>query len=728
MGHCREMFSSLAPRFSFKRLARALETVAKQSVSVIPSSSELSGLRLESLRGVGPFRAAQLARLGLHSVEDLFLHRPRRLEDRRHSLTISQVTLDAPATIRGHVVAMGVRRMRARGKSVFELVVEDSTGRMHARWWNLPYMQQYFRVGEEVFVYGKAVSLRPITMDHPETETIEAGEDASIHLNRIVPVYGLTEGLPQRWIRALMWRCLGEFLDRVGELWTPMKAFEGHSRRQAIWDVHFPECFEDSKRGRERLALDEFVALQIQLQVRRRNLEAHAKAMPCAGDNRWMRSFLHQLGFSLTPGQTGVLKEIRRDLGGNVPMRRLLQGDVGCGKTIVSACAALMALESGYSVALMAPTEILAEQHYQNFVRWWGQLPISIELRTGTHKQERKTPDARDSERPTMVIGTHALVQDSFSLPNLGLVIIDEQHKFGVGQRESLVKKGNYPHLLVMTATPIPRTLGLTLYGDLDISVIPEAPSGRGSIRTYVRSMRDLSKVWAFVRAQLQEGRQAYVVYPRVEESGPSGVKSVKQEFTKLQSLLAPFSVGLLHGKLASAEKQSVLESFRSGALKVLVSTSVIEVGIDVANATVMVIENAEQFGLAQLHQLRGRIGRGKYLSYCVLVGGLESEEASARLRLMEQTQDGFRLAEADLKLRGPGELVGQEQSGLPPFRFADLRTDLPLVDQARHWAALILSNRGVMGRAEGVKRIAIETRQEARAVKNGPKGGHAPS
>ena len=370
-------------------------------------------------------------------------------------------------------------------------------------------------------------------------------------------------------------------------------------------------------------------------------------------------------------------------------MRRLLQGDVGSGKTVVAACCALMALESGYNVALMAPTEILAEQHYRNFSGWFEALGVGVEMRTGSVKTSGnpKSEIRNPQFNVSLFIGTHALLTEGFEMPELGLVIIDEQHKFGVSQREQLVRKGSYPHLLVMTATPIPRTLGLTLYAELDVSVIEKMPPGRGRIQTFVRNAESLPKVWDFIRSKLKTGRQVYVVYPRVEETGLDEVKAVTKEFENLRKALAPFSVGLVHGRVGSREKEEVMASFRANKTNVLLTTSLIEVGVDVANATVMLIENAEQFGLAQLHQLRGRIGRGAHDSYCVLVSAAKTKEAKERLKVLEETNDGFRIAEADLKLRGPGELLGQQQSGAPRFRFGDLTTDWELIQQARQAA-----------------------------------------
>jgi ATP-dependent DNA helicase RecG len=667
------------------------------------------------LWGVGGERAAQLARLGIFTIEDLLLHAPRRYEDRRHFRKIAELTKEEPGTARGTIVAQGLKRFRGGNKSVFEFILDDGSARLHCRWWNQPFMEKYFEVGDEVFVFGKLVETKPRTMDHPETEVIEGGEESFIHINRIAPVYPLTEGLPQRWLRGLIWRTLERFESQIAEpqvgrvtpcaptsATTPRRAEDcaPHqnlpTRANAVRMIHFPEELTDVEIARRRLALDEFVELQIHIRSRRKNFEAKSRALPCGGDNRLMKPFLAQLGFRLTSAQAKVLREIRADLGGRHPMRRLLQGDVGSGKTVVAACSALMALESGFNVALMAPTEILAEQHFRNFTKWFEPLGVKVELQTGSHRSREQGARSKTGAAKSLIlnpcsltIGTHALLTAGFDLPNLGLVIIDEQHKFGVAQRETLVRKGNYPHLLVMTATPIPRTLGLTLYGDLDVSVIDEMPAGRGRVKTFVRAAEKLPKVWEFIREKIAAGRQAYVVYPRVEEQDTANdIKAVTKEFENVQRLLAPFKVGLLHGRVKSAEKESVMAAFRANQIQALVATALIEVGVDVPNATVMLVENAERFGLAQLHQLRGRIGRGAHESFCILISDAKNPEARERLKILEETNDGFKIAEADLKLRGPGELLGREQSGAPKFRFGNLVEDLDLIRQARELVA----------------------------------------
>lgn len=652
---------------------------------------------LSEVGGVGPDRLALLARIKCHSIGDLLMMRPRRHEDRRHFLPIHDLVLDQPATVQGCIVVQGIKYFRNHTQSIFEMVIEDGTARLHCRWWNLPFMQHRFQTGQRVMVFGKPLSIKPRTMDHPETELVEAdaGMEENIHMGRIVPVYPLTEGLTQRTLRSLVWRMVESVAATLPEPHAVLNMDGWPTRAQAIRSLHFPAEPVDASRARERLALDEFLELQLAMQRRRQKLMARFSPLPCAGDNRWMKPWLASLGFELTDAQKRVLRELRAALGGAEPMRRLLQGDVGSGKTVVAAACALMTLESGYNVVLMAPTEILANQHFNLFQRWFEPLGIEILLRTGAVKSEPQT--GFETSRRRMVIGTHALVEQGFEVEKLGLVIIDEQHKFGVSQRERLLRKGHYPHLLVMTATPIPRTLGLTLYGDLDVTVLDQSPSvglglGRSQVRTFVRGADRLPKVWEFVRQQLAKGRQACVVCPLIDASEVAGLKAVTAELENVRRALAPSSVEWLHGRMTAAEKERVMNSFREGTLRVLLATSVIEVGVDVPNATVMVIENADRFGLAQLHQLRGRIGRGGQESWCILIAEAKTADAVQRLRIMAETNDGFRIAEEDLALRGPGEFLGRNQSGLPPFRFGNLATDLKLIEQARQMATQLLT------------------------------------
>ena len=636
---------------------------------------------LAELYGVGAERAEHLARLQLHTVGDLLQHRPRHHEDRRRLRPIRDLEVGVAALCRGTILVQGNKRLRGGGRSLFECVIDDGTARLHCRWWNVPYMDRYFRVGDDLLVFAKVSSLKPRTVDHPETERVENDDDNRIHLDRVVPVYPLTEGLSQRWLRRVMWTVVQAHAADVPE---PAYALaDMPTRAEAFARLHFPDEQADADLARRRLALDEFVELHRTIRKRRLALQARAIGMPCTGKGQLLQRLTGALSFRLTAAQLRVMDEIRKDLAAPHPMRRLLQGDVGCGKTVVAAAATLTVAESGRHTLLMAPTEILAVQHAHRFREWFEPLGVKVLLQTSSQHEASKSQSKTSA--PTLVIGTHALLETDFQLPDVGLVIIDEQHKFGVAQRNQLLRKGRCPHLLVMTATPIPRTLGLTLYGDLDISTIDQMPAGRGAVRTHVRATDRLPKVIEFIRGQLENGRQAYVVYPRVGDSATEAdVKSVEREAAKLKKHFAPHAVGMLHGKMRPEDKDVVMEAFRAGRLAVLLATTVVEVGVDVPNASVMLVENAECFGLAQLHQLRGRISRGAHAGHFILLTNKTTPQVQERLAVLVETNDGFRVAEADLKLRGPGELLGQNQSGLPSFRFGDLANDFDLIQRAR--------------------------------------------
>ncbi len=681
----------LAKRKANRRgLAKSGEAGRFAAVSESPPQQPIDQ-PIAALGGVGGEKASRLAKLGVRTIGDLLWHGPKRYEDRNRPHEIARLAKGDVATVAGSIVASGVKRMRG-GRSLFEFIIDDGTARLHCRWWNMPYMNRYYKTGNTVYVHGKLSSEKPRGMDHPEAEVAEDGEEF-IHLKRVVPVYRLTEGIKQRWLRATMWRAVEAFADQISDAragwlegddgyWLPLA--------EAFKAVHFPEDLEQTELARERLALEEFIRFQFQIQEKRKAFRAKIKALNCAGDNRLVKPFLEELGFTLTGAQQRAWEDVSRDMAGAFPMRRLLQGDVGSGKTAVAACAAVRAVESGFSVVVLAPTEILAEQHHRVFSRWFEPLGVTVHLHTGS-KKTLVGEDANQGELgmdgeplPPVVVGTHALVEEKFALENIGLVIIDEQHKFGVEQRKKLVRKGRYPHVLVMTATPIPRTLGLTVYGDLDCSVIDELPPGRGRVRTFVRMPESLPKVWEFLRSKIAEGRQSYIVYPRVDDQGSGNLKAVNQEFEAVTKHLAPHSVGLMHGRLKSNEKENVIGGFLNGEIDALLSTSVIEVGVDIPNATIMLIENADRFGLAQLHQLRGRIGRGEHESYCILIADDATEEGKRRLSVMENCSDGFELAEEDLRQRGPGELLGQAQSGLPDFKFGNIVEDWRLIHKAR--------------------------------------------
>jgi len=654
---------------------------------------------LAAIPSIGSQRAELLAKLGLVTHDDLLHFVPRRYEDRRHLTPLSEAQEGQSITVRGKIHSAKTARWRG-GRMVFEIMVgpQGVTAKnelVRGCWFNMYYLPKMLLEGRELFLYGKLGKSKSGTwmMMFPDFELIENDADSFIHIDRIAPIYNLTEGVPQRAMRRLMFEVTQRIAFHTPEFYpAPTRMM---SRQEAFRVIHFPDSWEIAQKARQRLAYDEFFVLQCVVALRRLNrVTEYRQRLARTGDlvSRW----LAVLPFTLTNAQQKVMCEIDADLGQGPPMNRLLQGDVGAGKTFVAIYAMLRAVEAGEQAALMAPTQILAEQHALSLRRWLEPLGIRVDLFTGNTKNKKADRlqggeiDLFNQAKPTpknigsVVVGTHALLYDRYGADKLGLIVIDEQHKFGVLQRLALSRKGRNPDILVMTATPIPRTLGMTVYGDLDVSILDELPPGRQPILTKCRSAKELDKFWAFLLKQIGEGRQAYVIYPLVEESEKVDAKSVKVEFERLQKLLPQAKLGLLHGQLDAQEKERVMTAFRAGEIQVLLSTSVVEVGVDVPNATVMLIENAERFGLAQLHQLRGRIGRGEHPSYCVLVGEPKSLEGWRRLKIMEETTDGFRIAEEDFKIRGPGNIFGTEQSGLPPLRFASLETDFDLLTQAR--------------------------------------------
>lgn len=681
----------------------------------MPAASDSSNASpLAIIPGIGPQRAELLAKLGLLTHDDLLHFVPRRYEDRRHLKPISAAQEGEATTVRGKIHSAKPGRW---GSLKLEIKVgpatlESAKDLLTARWYGFrPYG---IKEGGDVFLFGKIIRDKKgrWTMSNPDYEMAHDDAESYIHMDRITPIYNLTEGLTQRVLRRLMFEATQRVAFTAPEFYPAPK--EMMPRQEAFRVIHFPESFPAEERARQRLAYDEFFVLQCIVAQRRLNrVQAHRQRSTGTSDltQRWLAS----LPYSLTNAQQRVIREIDHDLAQGPPMNRLLQGDVGAGKTFVAVYAMLRAVEAGEQAALMAPTQILAEQHAANLRFWLEPLGIRVDLFTGNTKN-KKVDRLQGGEldlfnlKPaikstgSVVVGTHALLYDRYAADKLGLIVIDEQHKFGVLQRLALSRKGQNPDILVMTATPIPRTLGMTVYGDLDVSVLDELPPGRQPILTKCRSVKELDKFWAFLLKQVGEGRQAYVIYPLVEESEKIDAKSVKAEFERLQTLLPTAKLGLLHGQLDAAEKERVMLAFRAGEITVLLSTSVVEVGVDVPNATVMLIENAERFGLAQLHQLRGRIGRGKHPSYCVLVGEPRSLEGWKRLKIMEETTDGFRIAEEDFKIRGPGNIFGTEQSGLPPLRFASLESDYELLVRARNDAAGLIRSDPTLAQWPGLK------------------------
>lgn len=653
---------------------------------------------LSELEWIPRPKLSALKRLEIETVEDLLSHYPRRYEDRSEFAGFPHEESDTPILLCGEVVKTRVLRFGG-WKKIFEATLEESNSNalsqpLVLRWFNLHYVQKMIATGQRLVVFGKPrLRGKRLCLEHPEFEVIENDDDISVHFRRITPIYPATEGLPQRVFRVLIYRVLQNLaLDSVPTL-LPKNVNLG-TREHALHEIHFPTTKEQQEAAREHLVFSEFFAMQMLIGARRsaatlRSGRAHA------GSGELLEKFLRGLSFDLTDAQARVIEEVRRDLASTQPMNRLLQGDVGSGKTVVAIAAMLLAVEAGFQTALMAPTQILAEQHYAVLCRWLEPLGVRLALRTGARQEESgglplfdvgTEPDAAH-----IVVGTHALLYEGVSFENLGLVVIDEQHKFGVSQRARLTAREPAPDVLVMTATPIPRTLTMTVYGDLDVSVIDEMPADRGKIITAVRERKKLPEVLTFMRAQLEAGRQAYIVYPLIDESEKLDVKAAAAEFALWRERLRPFRCDLLHGRIPAPEKQAIMEQFRRGQTSALISTTVIEVGVDVPNATLMLVENAERFGLAQLHQLRGRIGRGSHKSYCILLSEEKSPETAAKLAVLEKTSDGFEVAEADWEMRGPGDLLGTAQSGLPVLKLGDLKRDAPIMRQARAAATAIL-------------------------------------
>jgi len=632
-------------------------------------------------------RSLALHRLRIETVEDLLTHFPRRHEDRHQFPEFPREESDFPICLCGEVTKTSLRRFGG-WKKIFEATLQESKPNalsepLVCRWFNLHYVQKMIATGQRLVVFGKPrLRGKRICMDHPEFEVIENDEEISIHFRRITPIYPATEGISQRVLRSIIYRLLNEISDEPLETLVPGELIHGE-KRDAIRAIHFPESWKARDVAREHLVLSEFFAMQMLIASRRSESSIRIGESHC-GPGTLRDKFLNALPFKLTGAQLKVIEEIRRDLAAGRPMNRLLQGDVGSGKTVVAIAAILLAVESGFQAAFMAPTQILAEQHYTVLRRWLEPLGIRIALRTAARQEESFLPLIAGDENADVMIGTHALLYDTVSFSNLGLVIIDEQHKFGVAQRARLTTREPAPDALVMTATPIPRTLTMTVYGDLDVSIIDEMPLNRRKIVTAVRDNSKLGEVLSFLRTQLEAGRQLYVIYPLIDESDKLDVKAASVEYELWRERLHPYPCELLHGRIPASEKQEIMERFRRGMTKALISTTVIEVGVDVPNAAVMLIENAERFGLSQLHQLRGRIGRGEHKSYCILLTSDKSKETAAKLAVLERTNNGFEVAEADWDLRGPGDLLGTAQSGLPALKIGNLKTDAALMRRAR--------------------------------------------
>lgn len=629
---------------------------------------------------------------GISHVTQLIAYFPKRYEDRRKFDLFPQSPSARAVCLQGLVIDA---RMKSFGKTrFFEAVILDGSGgvfgsgKITCRWFNMPYMSKVIAAGQKVIAYGKVKEQAGrLLIDHPEVERIDEEGQGSIHVNRIVPIYRNISGISARRLREIMFGVFAEAKQREANehLEFPISV-RSTSRLSDFFESHFPVSMESSKLARRRFALEDFFLQQLNVVWQRRAYQIQ-QGRVLGKKTKLLKAFYHSLPFDLTGAQKRSIKEILNDMRSPRPMNRLLQGDVGSGKTFVAMASMLLAIDSGVDAALMAPTQILAEQHYLTFKKWLLPLGVNLVLRTS----DRKETEIQD-DGAKIVIGTHALLYDESIFRDLGFVVIDEQHKFGVVQRATLIQQGSCPDVLVMTATPIPRSLTMTIYGDLDVSLLDEKPTGRGSILTALRIKPKQQDLTDFIKLQLAEGRQAYLIYPLVEDSESVKAESATEAFAKWQKRLGEENVGLIHGKMKPEEKESTMQKFREGSTKVLVSTSVIEVGVDVPNANLMMIFHAERFGLAQLHQLRGRIGRGIHKSYCILVTDSKLLESLEKLKTLEETLDGFQIAEADLRLRGPGDLLGTAQSGLSDLRFLDFLTDTELIREARALAEKVIS------------------------------------
>jgi ATP-dependent DNA helicase RecG len=648
---------------------------------------------LGDLTGVGPQRAKALARLGLATIEDVLVqHLPLRHEDRSRIIPLGRVSVGEARTCAGTIAGISPPP-RGRPRVPLVVMIRDVSGFLNCAWFNQPYLARVFKRGQRLIVHGKVqpYGRGPLQMLVKDHEVVEDGPDEMLHTGRLVPVYPLTEGLTQRPFRRLMKRLVDGWADQIDDP-LPDRVRVGRALLalpQAIRGAHFPETQEEQAAAHRRLVFDDFFLLETGLAIRRHR-EGRRRGLAMNPPGAFVRRLRASLPYALTAAQERVWGEIRTDIAEPYPMSRLLQGDVGSGKTVVAALAILTAIESGYQAALMAPTEILAEQHMITLSQLLEPLGVRVVLLTGAVKGKARQAAAAAVEtgEAGCVIGTHALVQGGVGFKRLGLAVIDEQHRFGVAHRAAIRGKGESPDVLVMTATPIPRTLALTLYGDLDVSVLDELPPGRRPVVTVARGESKRREIYDFLRKQIGEGRQVYVVCPLVEESEASDLRAATEMAERLQREVFPDrQVGLIHGRLGFQDKERVMREFKEGAVHVLVSTTVIEVGIDVPNASVMLVEHAERFGLSQLHQLRGRVGRGSWKSYCILLAGSSSEDARRRIAAMTGTNDGFRIAEVDLELRGPGDFFGTRQSGLPEFRVADLLRDGAMLEEARREA-----------------------------------------
>ena len=656
---------------------------------------------LTVLNGIGPKIAESLGKLGIESLRDLLYNYPRRYDDYSQLKTINRLEFEDEVTILGLVRSISSRKTKSRRMEITEAVITDETGFLRLIWFNQPFIQKNLRPGTQIVVSGKIDEyLGRLVIKNPEWEKLDSER---LHTNRIVPVYPLTAGVHQRWLRRQMHKTVSFWAPRIVDYLPESVKSKEHlyNLADAITQIHFPENKHTLSAARKRLAFDEIFFLQLGV-LRQKHEWCSVEAREYLVSDRWQLMIANSLPFKLTSAQQRAISTIRADLRSYKPMNRLLQGDVGSGKTIVAGFAAAIVLSNRAQAAVMAPTSILAEQHFENFKKLLCNPELEepvlkedeVRLLVGNTSDKEKAEILEQLENGDikLIIGTHALLEDPVKFKDLQIAIIDEQHRFGVKQRAVLRSKGENLHLLVMTATPIPRSLALTLYGDLDVSVMDEMPPGRQPIETKVFYPKERLRAYQFIRGQIKEGKQAFMIYPLVEQGSNEESKAAVEEHKRLQEDIFPrFKLGLLHGRMKASEKEEIMTKFRNKDFDILVSTSVIEVGVDVPNATVMLIEGANRFGLAQLHQFRGRVGRGDSQSYCILIPEKEEAIENERLLAMTETNDGFVLAEKDLEQRGPGDFLGTRQSGYSELRLANL-TDVRLIEKARDQAQILFN------------------------------------
>ena len=646
---------------------------------------------ITALNGIGAAKAKLFEKVGVVTVQDLLYYFPRGYEDRTKIVPIYEAYDSQTVCIKATVFSAVRQRRISKTLSLYSVELADESGQMQATWFNNKYIKNSIHKGETYIFYGKVRRIGPRkTMENPIFERLDKPQ---VVTGKIVPLYPLTEGLTQKIVQTAMTQAL----DAAAELSDPLPRsllarYSLVPLRQAVENIHFPSDFEAFEQARRRLVFEELLTLSLSLSKIKQSKTAQRRETVL--DTSCIEEFTGSLPYHLTRAQQTVLGEICVDLSGHTPMNRLVQGDVGSGKTVVAAAAMYVAAKNGCQAALMAPTEILARQHYENFVRMMnGRARVCLLIGSMRQKEKEAVYEEIESGSADIIIGTHAMIQERVVYKNLALVVTDEQHRFGVIHRDAIAQKGDNPHVMVMSATPIPRTLALILYGDLDISVIDELPPGRKPVATYAVGESMRKRIYAFLKKHIDNGRQAYIVCPLIEETENADLKNVAAYAKTLAEKVFPaYRIALLHSRLPAIEKEALMAQFKEGRIDILVSTTVIEVGVDVANANIMVIENAERFGLSQLHQLRGRVGRGSEQSYCILFNQSDGELAKKRMQILCESNDGFVISEEDLKLRGPGDFFGTKQHGLPTLRIANLFSDMDILKEAQQAASLLQS------------------------------------